>query len=301
MTRVAILRCDKLPSFVTWDIPNLDELFEEDNLLIRGFRDLGHEAEPVAWNDPAVDWDRFDLALIRSTWDYLDEREQFLKVLSHVEASTCRLFNPLGAVHWNIDKHYMFDLKTWGVPIIPTLAASNLEDDQLQRMLSEYKSKEIILKPTVGLGGSHSQRVPLHELKATLEKLESAHPGQEFLVQPYIDEVVTEGEWSFVYFNRRLSHVLLKKPAPGEYRVQGIYGGTIETMEPSTEDIRQAEQIMEKIPFDVLYARLDFVRAGGRLSIMEVELIEPIFSFNLVPASISRLVQAVLSKLEGRR
>ena len=94
--------------------------------------------------------------------------------------------------------------------------------------------------------------------------------------------------------------MLLKKPAPGEYRVQGIYGGTIETMEPSTEDIRQAEQVMEKIPFDVLYARLDFVRAGGRLSIMEVELIEPIFSFNLVPASISRLVQAALSRIEGK-
>ena len=42
----------------------------------------------MVWNDPAADWDRFDLALIRSTWDYLDEREQFLKVLSEVEAST---------------------------------------------------------------------------------------------------------------------------------------------------------------------------------------------------------------------
>ncbi len=300
MTRIAILRCGKLPSFVTWDIPNLDELFEEDNLLIRGFREQGHAAEPVVWNEPAVNWDRFDIALIRSTWDYLDESEHFLEVLARVEASACRLFNPLAAVRWNIDKHYLFDLEKWGVPIIPTVPVSDLDPDRLPGILTENRSGSVILKPTVGLGGSHSQRVSLDELKATLEKLETAHPQQEYLVQPYIDNVVTEGEWSFIYFNRRLSHVLLKKPAPGDYRVQGIYGGTVQATEPRTEDILQAEQVMEKIPFDALYARLDFVRAGGRLSVMEVELIEPIFSFNLVPESISRLVQAALSKLESQ-
>lgn len=30
MNRIALLRCDKLPSFVTWDVPNLEELFGED-------------------------------------------------------------------------------------------------------------------------------------------------------------------------------------------------------------------------------------------------------------------------------
>ena len=35
MTRITILRCEKLPSFVTWELPNLDELFEEDNLLLQ--------------------------------------------------------------------------------------------------------------------------------------------------------------------------------------------------------------------------------------------------------------------------
>jgi len=55
LTHIAILRCEKLPSFVTWDIPNLDELFEEDNLLIKGFETQGFQASPVIWNDPNVD------------------------------------------------------------------------------------------------------------------------------------------------------------------------------------------------------------------------------------------------------
>jgi hypothetical protein len=86
--------------------------------------------------------------------------------------------------------------------------------------------------------------------------------------------------------------VLLKKPAPNDYRVQEIYGGTIQVAEPQARDLMQAEAVMAKLPFDLLYARLDFVRVNGQLSIIEVELIEPIFSFNLVPESIARLVDA---------
>jgi glutathione synthase/RimK-type ligase-like ATP-grasp enzyme len=112
------------------------------------------------------------------------------------------------------------------------------------------------------------------------------------LIQPFIDSVVAEGEWSFIFFNRQLSHVLLKKPAPSDYRVQGIYGGTVEIAEPQPRDLRQAEAIMDKLPFDLLYARLDLVRVDGELSVMEIELIEPILSFNLVPEGVERLVNA---------
>ena len=292
MNRLAILRCGRLPSFVTWDIPNLEELFEEDNLLVQGFRRQGIEAEPVVWNDPTTDWNRYDIALIRSTWDYLDERERFLQVLSSIEVSSCQLFNPLTAVRWNIDKHYLFDLEKWGVAIIPTFLASEAGTDIFQRQLADRKASSLVLKPTVGLGGSHSFRVPVEKLGKRLIELRTGQPSHEYLVQPFIEEITTEGEWSFVFFNRQLSHVLLKKPAPDDYRVQGIYGGTIQQAEPSRTDLLQAEAVLAKLPFDLLYARLDFVRVDGQLSIIEAELIEPIFSFNLVPESIARLVNA---------
>lgn len=297
MTHIAILRCGKLPSFVTWDIPNLDELFEEDNLLIKGFEAQGFQASPVVWSDPNIDWNQFDIALIRSTWDYLDAPELFLNVLSKIEASSCRLFNPLSAVKWNMDKHYLLDLEKWGAPIIPTYLASNAEMGALHKMFVDKQWQTVILKPTVGLGGSHSYRVPLHELDNTLTALRISQPRHQYLIQPFIETIITEGEWSFVYFNRQLSHVLLKKPAPDDYRVQGIYGGTIHSSEPQSHDLLQAEAVLDRLPLDILYARLDFVRVDGQLSVMEVELIEPIFSFNLVPESIVRLVNAIKIKL----
>ena len=300
MTRVAILRCGKLPSFVNWEIPNLEELFEEDHLLLRGFEARGCRAEPVVWNDPEVDWNQFDIALIRSTWDYLDEKEQFLQVLAEIETSTCKLYNSLQAVRWNIDKHYLFDLEKWGIPTIPTVQASALETTTIHDLFSAQYGQTVILKPAIGLGGSHSYRVPVDRLEAKLEELKTSQPHQEYLIQPFVEEIVSEGEWSFVYFNRELSHVLLKQPAPNDYRVQGIYGGTIKSAEPLSNDLVQAESVMAKLPFDLLYARLDFVRVSGQLSMIEIELIEPIFSFNLVPESVGRLVDATFVKFEGR-
>ena len=88
------------------------------------------------------------------------------------------------------------------------------------------------------------------------------------------------------------------KPAPNDYRVQGIYGGTVQSAEPLSHDLLQAEAVIAKLPFDILYARLDFVRVGSHLSVIEIELIEPIFCFNLVPESIVRLVNAIRVKFE---
>ncbi len=266
---------------------------------MHGFEAQGFQAQPMVWNLPNIDWNQFDIALIRSTWDYLDEQERFLEVLSQIETSSCRLFNPLAAVRWNIDKHYLFDLEKWGVPIIPTYLASNVETDTLHRLFAEGKPVQtVVLKPTIGLGGSHSHRIPLDELKDTITTLRASQPHHEYLIQPFIESIVSEGEWSFIYFNRQLSHVLLKKPAPNDYRVQGIYGGTVQSVEPLSQDLLQAEAVIAKLPFDILYARLDFVRVGSHLSVIEIELIEPIFSFNLVPESIMRLVNAIRVKFE---
>jgi len=149
------------------------------------------------------------------------------------------------------------------------------------------------------LGGSNSYRISLEKLESTLTKLRADQPRSEYLIQPFIENIISEGEWSFVYFNQQLSHVLLKKPAQNDYRVQGIYGGTIQASEPRSNDLMQAQTVLDRLPLDILYARLDFVRVGAQMSVMEVELIEPIFSFNLVPESIERLVIATKIKLEN--
>lgn len=292
MKRIAILRWNKLPSFVTWEIPNVNEFLADDELLIKGFNERGFEAESIVWNQPDIDWNTFDAALIRSTWDYIDDKTSFLDVLSEIEASPCKLFNPLDAVRWNIDKNYLFDLKKSGIPIVPTYSISDFDPADLHEKFIKGKWKSAILKPTLGGGGANSHRVTSDELDNLLRKLMGQNPGHDYLLQPFVESVVTEGEWSFIYFNRKLSHVLLKKPASNEYRVQSIYGGTAQIVEPKAHDLSQVNAIMEQLPFDLLYARLDLVRVNGNLAVMEVELIEPVLSFSLFPAGVRHLVKA---------
>ena len=299
--RVAVLRCQNLPRFVTWEIPNVEELFADDRLLIEEFAKRGVEASSVVWRDPGVDWNQFDLALIRSTWDYIDHPREFAATLSGIQATSCRLFNPLEAVRWNSEKHYLLDLQEWGVPTVPTLRAAAMGRAEWERRAVGEGWRGAVLKPVVGAAGQSVRRVGPREIAGALDQLTGEHPQSEFLVQPFIESVRSEGEWSFVYVDGELTHTLLKKPARGDYRAHGIYGGTVEVAEPAPEDARQAQAILAQLPFDLLYARLDLVRVEDRLSVMELELIEPILYFDRAPRGAGRLVGASIARVAGAR
>lgn len=298
--RVAVLKFQDLPRFVTWEVPNLDELVADDRVLIAELARRGVAAESVSWRDPGVDWNRYDLALIRSTWDYIDDPERFLSVLAGIDASSCRLFNPLEAVRWNCDKSYLFDLERRGVPVVPTLPASAAAPAALRDAIVARGWREVVLKPRVGGGASGVRLLPAGEVAAALEALGAERPPREFLAQPLVESVRDEGEWSFYYLDREPCHVLLKKPAAGDYRAHGLYGGTIERAEPRPDDARQAAAILAKIPFELLYARLDLVRVEGRLAVLEVEIVEPILYFHLAPEGAGRLAGAIQSRLGPR-
>ncbi|MET0934041.1 MAG: hypothetical protein ABWX56_10025 [Mycetocola sp.] len=276
---------------MTWEIPDVDALFTDDRMLIAALQRHGVAAESVVWSDPDVDWNSYDVAVIRSTWDYIDERAVFLSVLDTIESSSCRLFNARDAVRWNSDKSYLFDLEAWGVPIVPTVTASGFLGDPVGRGWST-----VVVKPTVGTGASDVSRVTRNRIGETLERLYADGLLDEYLIQPMVNSVVDEGEWSFIVIAGRFSHALLKKPAAGDYRTQGIYGGTVLSVVPPADDIRQADDILAAVPYDLLYARLDLVRVDGQLAVMELELIEPILYFSLAPECVDRLATAVIAR-----
>src|SRR5579875_627024 len=86
--------------------------------LLSALHDAGTDAQELDWDDDAIDWSRFDLALLRSTWDYCERLPAFLAWAERVAAQT-RLLNPLPVIRWNTDKHYLADLARAGVPVVP--------------------------------------------------------------------------------------------------------------------------------------------------------------------------------------
>lgn len=294
--RVAVLRFRALPRFVTWEVPETDELFADDRLLIAELRARDVDADSVAWTD-AVDWGSYDLALIRSAWDYIDEMEAFFAVLERIERSSCHLANPLDVVRWNSNKSYLSTLAELGIPTVPTHRASSLTPRDFQTMALDSGWTGAVVKPTVGVGAADVQLVDPGALAHALDRLADRRSLTDYLVQPLVESVRSEGEWSFIHVDGALSHALLKRPAAGDYRAHGIYGGTVDVVEPRRDDAAQAEAMLARLPFDPLYARLDLVRLDGRLVVMELELIEPILYLALAPHAAARLAEAIVARL----
>ncbi|HEU4755790.1 MAG TPA: hypothetical protein VFS72_03935 [Agromyces sp.] len=286
--RVAVLRCERLPRFVTWEIPDVDALFDDDRRLIDALRRRGVDAVPLAWSDD-VDWSSFDLAVLRSTWDYVDRLPEFLRALERIEGSGCRVRNPRDAVTWNSDKRYLDDLAEWRVPVVPVVRTAASDPDAAVRAVAAAGWHELVVKPTVGVGGSGVIRLPATGLANHLRAV-----GAPMLIQPFAPSVADEGEFSYAVIGGEVTHVLRKRPAPGDFRAHGIYGGSVEAHDPAPDDLSAIRRMYARLPFDLDYARIDVVRHEGRLAVLELELIEPILYLALAPGAEERLAAALI-------
>ena len=287
--RIAVLHGAQLPSHVTPDMVHGSELYADETMLVQELNDRGARAEKLPWNGNGADWSRFDAAVIRATFDYIDDHDGFLRTLAEMEAAGCRVYNPMEVVRWNSDKRYLLDIAGRGIATVPTWLAGRDEPAAIHAGLEAIGANEAVLKPAIGAGGFGVRRVRVAEVESALA------PG--LLVQPLLESVPAEGEWSFVYIDGSLSHVLRKLPARGDYRVQEIFGGTLELAHASAADLASADAIYSALPADLLYARLDLARMNGQLAVMELELIEPVLSFDLQPGAARLLADALLARL----
>ncbi len=250
---------------------SLDGYVSDDELAIGPLGELGWDVVTVSWRDETVDWNDFEIVVIRTTWDYHREPNAFLDVLQRIESSKARLENPLDVVKWNLDKRYLQELDAKAVPIVPTVWDGVYDDESFGNWLKKLGTDELILKPTVSATAEHTYR--LREFDPTLSEVFSERP---FMVQPFLPSIVTEGEYSLFYFAGAYSHTILKAPKAADFRVQEEHGGIITAVEPSVELRNAGRRAFDLIQPSPLYARVDLVRTEtDGFAVMELELIEP--------------------------
>ncbi|MBT3585275.1 MAG: hypothetical protein HN509_10225 [Halobacteriovoraceae bacterium] len=265
----------------------------DDELTIPEFEKAGHQVQTVSWNS-GCDWSQFDAVIIRSTWDYQDHWDDFIEVLTKIDSETI-LLNPLETVKWNINKSYMQELSKKGVPIIPTLWPCDLAGKKVAEVFQELAVEKIIFKPLVGANADDTY--PL-----TIGQNESLVPSSVFeggfMAQPFIGDVIATGEYSLFYFNGEFSHIVLKTPCEGDYRVQEEHGGIISTPEASPQLLSAGGKVIDTLAQKLLYARVDLVdRGDGVFYLMELELIEPALYFRMNKNSPANFVRAFNQKL----
>ena len=244
----------------------------DDAHLAASLRHLGIEPVSCTWNDPDIDWSQFDAVLIRTMWDYFKRYAEFLRWLDRLPVPT---INPAPLLRWNSDKRYLLELARHGIDIIPSTIAPA---GQLRHALDGMTGQDVVVKPTVSGGAWHTVRGVVGDA-AFAQAIASLPTQLDYLVQPYVPAIADEGEWSLLFFDNRYSHAVIKRPARGDYRVQGDFGGTAEPVEPGPSIVLAAQRALAAVAAighpDHAYVRVDGVQVDGRFAIMELEMIEP--------------------------
>jgi glutathione synthase/RimK-type ligase-like ATP-grasp enzyme len=303
--RIAFLSCQDMLDLPV--CPGEPLLAEDDGILAHRLRAAGYEVRAVAWDDPTVFAEDWDALLFRSTWNYVAELPRFHRFLDRLEGARGAVLNPPAVVRWNLNKTYLLDLAAAGVPIVPTRLIRPDASPSLRAVAAAAGWRELVLKPAISVGAQQTYRFGVEECDAHEDRLRAILRTGPALLQPMVPEVQTRGEWSLVFFGGRYSHAVLKRPAPGDFRVQFFHGGS-ESFEPAAPGlVAQARRVVRAVPrllrqaAPPLFARVDGVVVGGVLRLMELELIEPCLFFRADPAAASRCLAALRGQLPARR
>ncbi|WP_129669663.1 ATP-grasp domain-containing protein [Phytoactinopolyspora endophytica] len=300
MPRIALVTCSELAG-----------LDDDDRLLLAPLADRGIEAVPAVWDDPAVDWASFDVAVLRSTWDYTSRRDDFLAWADSVP----HLLNPPDVVRWNTDKRYLRDLEAAGVPVVTTrwidsgdtVELPGERDSQSGPQANPARgANEYVIKPSVGAGSGDTGRYrvddPSHFELAGEHVDRLLGRGATVMIQPYLSAVDAFGETAMLYMAGEFSHAIRKGPMlkgpdrgmDGLFRPEDITSRTASDVERKT-----ADAVLGAVPgtADLLYARVDLIPgADGTPVLLELELTEPSLFLEHCAGAAERFAEAIAAR-----
>ncbi|GII86407.1 ATP-grasp domain-containing protein [Sphaerisporangium siamense] len=276
-------------AYVTYDGPDDDR-----DVMLAHWRDAGVDGAAVRWDDPAAVWEAFDAAVVRSTWDYVERRGEFIAWARRASAAT-RLLNPPSVIERNTDKTYLRALAAAGVPTVPTTWVGPGEE------LRPPSFEEYVVKPAVSAGARDTIRTSLAS-EAAAHAGRIAAKGGTAMVQPYLRMVEEEGELSLLYFGGRFSHAVRRTAmlaAHGTARPRADHVGA-ELRTPAPDQVALAEKVLGQIAEPLLYARVDLVRLpDGTPALIELELTEPYLYLSDAPGAPGRLTDALRELLRA--
>ena len=281
--KIALATCAELPG---WEV--------DDQPLIESLQSKGATVAFPIWNDAHVDWEQFDITVIRTTWDYHLRKNEFVAWCNSVP----RLFNNATVVSWNTHKSYLRELSKQGVAIAPTVWIETGEKIDAARTMEQFKTYRGFIKPQVGACASDTLRFTLDDIKEAQVFLDS-QLHQDMMMQPYIASVETEGELSAIFIDGTLSHGVQKIPVAGDYRVQDDFGASDMPYTFTRSEVREMNKTLLAVPdyASLLYARFDYLRSDeGTLLLNELELVEPSLFFRHSEESASLLADAIIKR-----
>lgn len=284
--KIALLTCEKLPN-----------LTPTDQLLIPELAKHNLQAQAVIWDDQTIDWRHFDYLIFRNTWDYYEKETAFNLWLNKIEKLGIKTLNALEIIKQNKHKFYLKEIQNQGFNILPTVFIEKTNTLNLKEIIPPHWKKGVI-KPAFSAGSYLTEVFDVSNIDKINQQYQAIAAEKELLLQEFMPQIQTEGETSFIFFNKKFSHSINKKPAQGDFRIQVQFGGQYAAFEPSSDLIRQAQKIVDLFPSDLLYARVDGIIINNELQLMEIECIEPDLYFNYSEGALERFVDTILELIK---
>jgi len=271
----------------------ISNVLREDELVINALKEKNLSVVKKDWNDSIFNWETTRSILFRSTWDYFDKFELFKKWFNKTK-NKCLMINSTETIEWNIDKHYLLDLQEHQIPIPNSEFIKRGSSIDLSQLMQKKNWNEIVVKPTISGAAKNTYRLKKEEIIQFGPIWEKLIYKEDFIVQEFQNNVISEGEVAMIVIGGKFTHAVLKKAKEGDFRVQDDFGGSIAIYNPSEEMVKLAEKctrILTPIPS---YARVDIIWDNLRkLAVSELELIEPELWFRLNPNAAQKLAQHV--------
>jgi hypothetical protein len=279
----------------------LSALTDDDRLALDYLNARGLRAESKVWDDASVDWKEFDCVIIRSCWDYHLRPIEFLCWISSLERERVSLWNSPSVIRWNLDKSYLRDLEQDGITIAPTAWIEKSGTVNLSDVLETHDWAKAVVKPTISATAFQTFVTSPATARKDQALLDNILLRSGAMVQQFVEQISTQGEWSFIFFNKEYSHAVLKRAKGGEFRVQQDFGGYLASgVLPSDALIEQAQTIVDCVEEPLLYARVDGVEQDRAFVLMELELIEPYLFFSSDFDSVGLFTNALMTINEAR-
>jgi len=250
-------------------------VFYEDEIVVNALENEGLQVLRLAWDDVKFNWSFTKYVLFRTTWDYFDRFQEFSTWLNKVSKQT-KLLNSEAIIRWNIDKHYLLDLKQQGVNIAETYFIEQGSSITLKTLLDQLGWKKAILKPCISGAARHTYKLKPDNINNYENIFNELIRDEAMMLQPFQYNIVEKGEVSMMVMNGKFTHAVLKMAKPGDFRVQDDFGGSVHEYKPTKAEIKFAENAVKVCPELPIYARVDiFTDNEGSTALAELELIEP--------------------------
>lgn len=272
---------------------DMGDYVTDAELSIEPMARRGWVVEMVAWQDERVNWDDYDAVYICTPWDYPQHADKFVAVLERIDHSSAELVNCLSLVRWTLAKSYLKDLEARGAAIVPSSWYEDIDAGMFPEYFAAHQTNKVVIKPLIGANAMDTYVLTNPVAQDVVANLVQVFSGRPYFVQPFIEQIQHEGEYSLFFFSGKYSHAILKSPKTGDFRVQEEHGADISSVQPDAELVDVASKVISLVDPGPVYVRADFVRGdGGRYLLMELELIEPSLYFRTNSGAAERFATA---------